>query len=241
MTAQAIVEARPPVESVSVPTESSAVSVTQIPELRERDFRSLEGKKVGYRHSAGTGGYRFRDPETHAEMAVRVDRFIDMHLNPILDMEQACTAEMDRGSMVIVAHGMILNVLLKRLLTRFSTPSEVERLFPGRSNFEWLASWRNTAYLEAVISPRSVNTATASRRNAGGAPEPAVVIGTVIPGSDPAVRLSIVGVNVVDHLQGLKKTRGGIGSARFDTKQKTVDSFFQARPKKEYPGTSASG
>lgn len=239
MTAQAIVDARRPVESSPVRSESD-ISVVQLPDLRERDFRSLEGTKVGSRQAAATGGYRFRDPETHAEMAVRVDRFISVHLNPILEMIQASAAEEDHGSVVVVAHGMILNVLLKRLLMRFSTPGEVEKLFPARSNLEWMASWWNTAYLEAVVSPRSAVAMTASTGDGSSGPTPPV-IGTVAPGSDPAVRLNIIGVNRVDHLQGLKKTRGGIGSAKFDTKQKTVDSFFRASPKKDHPSANGDG
>jgi probable phosphoglycerate mutase len=240
MTAQAIVDARRPVESSSARSESD-ISVVQLPDLRERDFRSLEGTKVGSRQAAATGGYRFRDPETHAEMAVRVDRFISVHLNPILGMVQTSAAEEDHGSVIIVAHGMILNVLLKRLLVRFSAPVEVEKLFPGRSNLEWMASWRNTAYLEAVVSPRSAVAMTVSTGDGSSGPTPPVVIGTVAPGSDPAVRLDIIGVNRVDHLQGLKKTRGGIGSAKFDTKQKTVDSFFRASPKKDHPSANGDG
>lgn len=240
MTAQAIVKARLPVESLSVQAESP-ISVVQRPELRERDFRSLEGKKVGSRRAPRADGFRFRDPETHAEMAVRVDRFIGVHLNPILEMIQACAAEVDHGSVVVVAHGVILNVLLKRLLTRFSTAAEVEKLFPGRSNLEWIASWRNTAYLEAVVSPKWLDPVTASTGAGGGGPAPVVGMETVTAGSDPAVRLDIIGVNLVDHLQGLKKTRGGIGSARFDTKQKTVDSFFKASRMKEHADARGGG
>lgn len=234
MTAQAIVDARRPVESSSLQPES-VLSVVQLPELRERDFRSLEGTKVGSRPaSSGAGGYRFRDPETHAEMAVRVDRFITIHLNPVLEALESAS-ETTYESLVIVAHGMILNVLLKRLLTRFATAHEVERLFPGRSSSEWMASWKNTAYLEAVVSRRTtIATAPAGHGTDGGG-RTVVAAGTASTG-DPAIRLNIIGVNNVDHLQGLRKTRGGIGSAKFDTKQKTVDSFFKSTPKRQEPG-----
>lgn len=39
--------------------------------------------------------------------------------------------------------------------------------------------------------------------------------------------LHILRVNCLDHLTGLRKTRGGIGSARFDPSQKTLSSFFK--------------
>ncbi|KAB5583565.1 phosphoglycerate mutase-like protein [Coniochaeta sp. 2T2.1] len=240
MTAQAILDARRPVEAPSVELQVNAISVIQLPDLRERDFRSLEGTKVGSRSASGAGGYRFRDPETHAEMAVRVDRFITSHLASVL-RPVVSFSEKDHGSVVIVAHGMLLNVLLKRLLTRFSTPAEVEKLFPGRSNSEWMASWRNTAYLEAIVTPRTTVTLRISVEDGSDSRTPTAVTSTPVSRSDPTVQLKVVGVNRVDHLQGLKKTRGGIGSAKFDTKQKTVDSFFKPSPKRQNSGTSGGG
>lgn len=43
---------------------------------------------------------------------------------------------------------------------------------------------------------------------------------------------TILAVDGKPHLQGLKRTRGGIGRAQYDEKQKTMDSFFK-RAKKE--------
>jgi hypothetical protein len=40
---------------------------------------------------------------------------------------------------------------------------------------------------------------------------------------------SIEAVNGRDHLQSLKRTRGGVGSARHDSSQKNLDSFFKKR------------
>ncbi len=41
--------------------------------------------------------------------------------------------------------------------------------------------------------------------------------------------LVVKAVNSLEHLKGLKKTRGGIGSLKHDSNQKTVDSFFKKR------------
>lgn len=41
--------------------------------------------------------------------------------------------------------------------------------------------------------------------------------------------LVIKSVNNQDHLQGLKKTRGGLGSLKHDSSQRTMDSFFKKR------------
>ena len=43
------------------------------------------------------------------------------------------------------------------------------------------------------------------------------------------IALVVKAVNSLEHLKGLKKTRGGIGSARHDDKQKTMDSFFKKK------------
>jgi hypothetical protein len=40
---------------------------------------------------------------------------------------------------------------------------------------------------------------------------------------------SIETVNGRDHLQSLKRTRGGVGSSRHDSSQKNIDSFFKKR------------
>lgn len=39
-------------------------------------------------------------------------------------------------------------------------------------------------------------------------------------------------INNVDHLSGLKKTRGGIGSAKFDARQRPVTAFYSPATKK---------
>lgn len=40
---------------------------------------------------------------------------------------------------------------------------------------------------------------------------------------------TILVINGRDHLQGLKRTRGGVGSARHDEKQKSIETFFKRR------------
>lgn len=39
----------------------------------------------------------------------------------------------------------------------------------------------------------------------------------------------ILRVNSKDHLQGLKRTRGGVGSLRYDASQRCIDTFFKRR------------
>ena len=50
---------------------------------------------------------------------------------------------------------------------------------------------------------------------------------SVVPLELLNMSLVVKAVNSQEHLKGLKKTRGGIGSLKHDEKQKTMDSFFK--------------
>lgn len=253
--------------------------VVQLLELREKDFGSEEGKRFGTRGKQealdASKAADWVEPESQESMKKRMELFIDAHFVP--NVLQAAS-DAGAGSVVIVAHGIILNVLLRSLLIRFG-PEEIAKLAkPGDASWrsEWLASWSNTGYLEAdlqvatpmamtasdipvpepklasgpaTIEPsivREVSSTAAPSEDAvaAGQPERApatptdVSVPTVVPVSSD-VQLVVRTVNCVEHLQGLKKTRGGIGSAGHDEKQKTVDSFF-TRPAKK-PKRDESG
>lgn len=245
--------------------------VVQLLELREKDFGSEEGKRFGSRGKQealdASKAVGWVEPESQELMKTRIERFIDAHFVPTV-LQAASDAS--PGSVVIVAHGIILNVLLRSLLVRFG-PQEIAKLAkPGDASWrsEWLASWSNTGYLEAelqVTTPVAVpasdihvpehkltddlaakETATvqavssipapskdaAAMSQFGTASAQMTTIAVPTLASTPDIQLVVRAVNCIEHLQGLKKTRGGIGSAGHDEKQKTVDSFF-SRPAKK--------
>ncbi|KAK2610104.1 hypothetical protein N8I77_003560 [Diaporthe amygdali] len=251
-TAEAVAETQSGLDPSGEP-----VKVVQLPELREKDFGSEEGRRFGSRGaepSAKAAGWI--EPESKESMKARVERFIDTHLIPTI--LKGFHSDVNH-SVAIVAHGIILNVLLRCLLARFG-PEELTKLTrpsdtPGK--MEWLASWSNTGYLEADLRLRI------SASSAGAEPKPAIttvngrpMLGAVVPrqaskenavaavDTRPAeaptleILMTVTTVNSTEHLQGLKKTRGGIGSAAFDQKQKTMDSFF-TRPAKASPPVKA--
>lgn len=222
-------------------------AVVQLAEIRERDFGSDEGKRYGTRAQPAEIAARpvdWVEPESREAMKTRVDRFIQAHLIPTVLRGFESDAH---HSIVVVAHGIILNVLLRSLLSRFG-PEEITRLSrpsdpPGRS--ESLASWSNTGYLEAdlrlvkrpaITAPVGLKSVAPfpSQTNPSSAVQP--TLPTVGHGSGDAsafaIRMTVRTVNSNHHLAGLKKTRGGIGSAAFDQKQKTLDSMF-SRPAQE--------
>ncbi|KAK3293633.1 histidine phosphatase superfamily [Chaetomium fimeti] len=193
------------------------LGVVRLPELRERDFGLAEGQKFGVDLAAAGA-------ESREGMRRRAERFVAGYLVPLFTAERAAAG----GCVVVVAHGLILDSLLRVLLARFG-PRELARLgakMPG---------WSNTGYVELVVGVHSAPPVVVG--GSDGSPEvsgkrtPTPEPSTPAP-QQPPVTLTVVGVNVVKHLEGLKKTRGGIGSAQFDKRQRTVDSFFGPAAKK---------
>jgi probable phosphoglycerate mutase len=177
-------------------------NVRQLTQLQEKDFGSGEGTKYGSGSDKPHKG-----SESAESMQARVDVFLDGHLLPLLQ------PKVD-DDIIVVAHGIILSVLFKRLCGRLSrgamtmSPDAQRAMNPYPSGgIPVLPSWSNTGYLEATLSPPT-------------------------PASWEALKLHVTRVNCIDHLAGLRKTRGGIGSARFDEKQRTMDSFFTPKKRK---------
>lgn len=233
-TAQEIAEAQS-----SVDGGDKSLGVVQVPELREKDFGSDEGKRFGKAtgdKAAASSASDYVPHESKDAMKIRCTRFINTVLVPAV-------AQVDSGAIVIVAHGIILNTLLGCLLSRFG-PNEVAKLARPANDAlwrsEWLATWSNTGYLEAVL-----RVANPVAEPAPDAPEPLSTEATATSPTpsrslEPIIQLSVKAVNCIQHLQGLNKTRGGIGSAASDSKQRTMDSFFSRAAKKPKTGNEDS-
>ncbi|KAI1659331.1 phosphoglycerate mutase-like protein [Daldinia decipiens] len=223
---KAIADARDPLNGNASDT-CAPLEVTQLSELREKDYGSSEGKKYRSLNSLIQA-----DSETPESMRIRIDRFLDSHLTPIVD-----THVSDKITVAIVAHGIILNVLLNGLLKRFPNPDDSATRNGNRDSRSESAAWSNTGVLQArlemaniVSNPDCPNDAVSS-------------VSSVAPADDSnlygrTIRLTVEFINNVDHLEGLKKTRGGIGSTRFDSRQRTMDSFFGPASKKRKLGDS---
>jgi 2,3-bisphosphoglycerate-dependent phosphoglycerate mutase len=258
-TAEAVAEA----QTADDPS-AEVVSVIQLPELREKNFGSEEGRRFGSRGTAPASA-GWIEPESKESMKARCERFIDNHLIPTV--LRGFHSDVNH-SLAIVAHGIILNVLLRCMLARFG-PDELTRLMrptdtPGK--MEWLASWSNTGYLEADLRLRMNAPSAAPRSSPRPSPRPSPpvtpgsgrpMLGTVVPRQSsrdnavapgearqaeaPALEIlmTVTTVNSTEHLRGLKKTRGGIGNSAFDQRQKTMDSFFITRSVKVPPPAKA--
>jgi len=227
--------------------------------LMEQDFGYYEGKSFAARQNTGTLSVKeahramhkddpgFVDVESKDAMALRVDAFLDDHLYPIMDSD----ATGQEHIVAIVSHGILLSVLWRRLLLRL--PPKSVSLHPeilakiGQLDLERLGGWSNTGYLDlkmrrinepqlAVTPSASTNTNTASSPPKHDAESPAtpflsLAVPTDMGKSLTGWSMTILAVNSRDHLTGLKRTRGGVGSARHDPSQQSISSFFNKQKK----------
>lgn len=191
----------------------------------------------------------YMDSETQEQMMARMECFAQAYLLPLLSRLTDGEGARRRQTVVVVAHGIILNVLTRVLLSDVSA-SEYTRLFgtpageagilnarmPPRAG-EFAVPWGNTGYLEAVVvrvpplpaSPVSLPRPDRSPSN--------IAYGDRTRTSRrrrPVLNVRVVSVNNTQHLDGLRKTRGGIGSAKFDSRQRTMDAFLlPSTPKRQ--------
>lgn len=222
-TAEAIADAQSGSSSTSGKTVAT-LEVVQLPDLREKDFGSAEGVKYAAKAVGRAGGSIPSDSETRDAMSVRVNRFITNKLKPVLEAHQS-----EKATVAIVAHGLILGSLLQALKTRFPAqiPVSPDGYGPG-------AAWSNTGILQAKIE----NFAVLQSANVGpdnisvsgqSSEEIDAEVGSLCPSR---LTMTVQCINNIDHLNGLKKTRGGIGSAQFDSRQRPVTAFFTSTTKK---------
>ncbi|KAK1468175.1 phosphoglycerate mutase [Colletotrichum cuscutae] len=218
-TGDADAQASSSTDAGSIPS-TIGVAPLQLVELREKHFGTGEGQRFGARSS----GERHEGAEDHDSMRVRAERFVDDYLAPLFACVEGERDEEQEGasngteSIIIVAHGIILGVLARVLLAAGNFGS----LATSTSDQQQRFSWNNTGYLLIHIKSMPAVDAKESAGLRSGTQEPRW----------PHLKLEIVEVNCTEHLRGLKKTRGGIGSAKFDEKQKTLSAFFKPTPSK---------
>jgi len=227
--------------------------------LREQAFGSYEGKKYAERprHEKDTPvealkvDTEFQEVESKESMLLRADDFVDAHLLPLFAEVQ------DQHSVVVVAHGIILNYLWRGILKRFPPGNVAVAASADRGlSLDYLGAWSNTGVLDLEVKPNpgianpelekatsvpplEVPRPTLSAAEAGPSElsqQPTTAIPSLTAVRTPVYRsmlphmsLVVKAVNSLEHLNGLKKTRGGIGSSKHDPSQKTVDSFFKKR------------
>ncbi|KAI9869442.1 MAG: hypothetical protein M1813_000231 [Trichoglossum hirsutum] len=227
-TAEAIRLAQPPQNEWNPP------QVHGLEILREQDFGSMEGVTYMSRYKAPAGrgessksgeNVGFKEMESKESMIGRMNTFLDESLLPVIaeDPEKDILVE---DVVAIVSHGVILSVLWGCLLNRFDPRSVLptqRALEQSGGSYNHNIRWANTGYSELRISrkldqrvkqddvsviPKSLSALDADRKLV-------------------AWNLSIRSINVRDHLAGLKRTGGGIGSSKSDEGQSKIEAFFK--------------
>lgn len=195
---------------------------------------------------------RFKDVESRESMKERMETFVKEHLMHLLPNHDR---NMDDHTIVIVAHGIILGQLWRVVLKQFNSKNVSigpDVLYPERG-LEHIGGWSNTGYLDLFIKSiqdvslakvgsvsllhEESNTETPvkpekhdiqhnevrSLDNGSNIPKPVKL------SCHDTMSLIVKSINNQDHLRGLKKSRGGLGSMKHDSSQRTMDSFFKKR------------
>ncbi|TVY15312.1 putative phosphatase [Lachnellula arida] len=245
-------------EAIRVAQSPPTQAVMQLRLLREQDFGFYEGKTFSQRPRDPSGrdahldAHRndpgFRDVESKESMMVRADTFVDVHLLPLFAVVR------DEHSIVVVAHGIILNYLWRSILKRFPPANVAVATSADRGvGLDYIGAWSNTGVLDLEIKLRpgiipgqekatygppleapppilsSTEAGPSELSQQSTAVPPATIATPVSRPMLPHMSLVVKAVNSLEHLNGLKKTRGGIGSLKHDPSQKTMDSFFKKR------------
>lgn len=122
----------------------------QVSELREQHFDVGGG---GW--SAMAGGY---SEESESEMGDRANTFLHDHILPLL-FNNKNHSPGNEETVAVVAHGVILRVLWRRLADHFNK-SDI-KLGPG-VDASTMPSWSNTGYMELDIRPSQQQSRTAA-------------------------------------------------------------------------------
>ncbi|KAF2760571.1 phosphoglycerate mutase-like protein [Pseudovirgaria hyperparasitica] len=216
--------------------------VLQSPLIAEQDFGSSEGKSWASRASIDPdmNDQPVIPSESRESMESRVDQFLDSHLEPII-----APTDSTEQIIAVVSHGIILGVLWRRILRRL--PPQSVTLSPeiAATNamivLEHLGRWGNTCYLELTLTSKSATGAGIVAMTTSGTLAATLqpIPRDMQPGNNTASLVSHFGeftttisrVNARDHLKSLKRTGGGVGSAKYDSSQPGIETFFK-KPRK---------
>lgn len=234
MTAQAVADAQ-------AKKYEKKLEVVRLPHLREQDFGSNE--MVPWNSKRGQDSFFDRTPDTSlpgyvpkegvVKMKARAKVFMDEYIVPLL----ATDAE---ETVAIVSHGLFLGVLWRDLLARFGersvslSPNAVGNSYGVNFNpLEHIGIWANTAYLEVEIQRRSTPNGMGELPHDESEPSNAQ---SKLYGRTMAIKT----INGQEHVQGFKKTRGGLGNVAHDPKQKDIAGFFK-KPTAEHENPVEQG
>ena len=202
----------------------------ELKELREQHFGSLEGVSWSSTRANASGHEKPKDGESREQVQDRAYAFIKTYLTPHLAYPEPRT-------IAVVSHGMLLHALW-RCLVLLQRRNDISFCLGGRkvedskmNPLEYIATWSNTGFMELDIC------CTGLSPSEGVAPSSSYSTLSECISSHRSfhgrsrvhVSMTVKGIDLKDHLQSLKRTRGGIGSSKHDESQKLIDSFVKRR------------
>jgi hypothetical protein len=148
-------------------------------------------------------------PESKASMRQRAERFFNKHLLPLLMRDPH-----SRENIAVVAHGIILQELWSYLIESFNLADT--NVAPGTCETNMTTPhrrpvWSNTGYMTVLVTPDLTEK-------------------TMLPTVMPGFAFVVLGIDDKKHLASLRRTRGGVGTAAHDVKQKELINFSNKRP-----------
>lgn len=211
--------------------QESDLEIYRLPQLKEQHFGYLEGQSTcsklpshhfeGQKSSGQHDGDSLspRDIESNESLCERASQFLNGTLMPMLK-----GAGDGKLTIAIVSHGILLSALWKCML-QLQRPGTVmlkpEIHVDSRpAALEHIARWSNTGYLEldlGLLHPSESESTNCSKETSNES--------TSFKGSQFSI--TVCAINKRDHLSGLKRTRGGLGSSKYEEGQKSIDAFFK--------------
>jgi len=226
-------------------------------QIRQRDSFKKTGREVHHDHHKDTSDHV--GVESKDSITRRGDGFLDAHLLPLLDGDESPSEHVvvvvSHG--ILLSH--LWRALLLRLPAKSVTLTSEVMAAKAHVVLEHLGGWSNTGFLEVSLKKSPVMSLRTGLQKSGHgmlspiAPEissPAGEIGEItlfvdtkhssdeVPPQPPPTKVlegyvaTVLTINGKHHLEGLKRTRGGIGRAQHDDRQQSINSFFK-RAKRE--------
>lgn len=216
-TAESIRDAYQSLTTEPISNSKPEIEIVQLGELREKGFgeRSSDASKSA---KARPGGVSYIDREPPEEVDARAKRFLDAVLLPLLE---DLLGSHNPQCVFIVAHGGIHSHVWLQFIRLLRALHGRTALAPGALRLESVPLDEflgNAAYHEVVLRAPTLASVASSNLQ----PKGTSCLGQALA----AAHVNFSAINYADHLSGLNKTGGGIGNAKFDKKQRKIDSFF---------------
>ena len=165
---------------------AASLEIVKVGNLVERDYGPYEGKPFASRSqwskkTADGGEESTGGVESAVALAKRCDNFLDQHLLPLFD-QGGC----EDFVIAVVAHGMLLSHLWRRLLLRLPAKSLIidPEIIAAKGEIvpEHLGGWSNTGYLELSLEyGGNTNEATPLQADASSDDQQAATLPTPVP------------------------------------------------------------